>query len=422
LKNKILYFLLLFCALFGSAYLIFTPKTCPKESQFAFYTPPVDTKPYPLLGKSQVKNIILMIGDGMGGAQVASARIRALGADKKLYMEKMPVTGLVNTYAANNLVTDSAAAATALASGYKTNNGMIGVTPDGKSVVSILEALKSEGFAVGLVATSSITHATPAAFASHVMLRKYEDKIAPQLVENRVNVILGGGREFFLPKSEKASKRYDNRNVIDEAKKAGYSFVQTRNSLINANAKYLLGLFQDGALKTKSPEPTLSEMTTKAIEILEREQKGFFLMVEGSQIDWACHNHDINGSIRQTLLFDETVHTAVKFAKRDGHTLVVVTADHETGGMTINAGTVDGQKLSIAWGTPDHTAVPVSIYAFGAGAEKFMGLHDNTEIPKIFARLLDVKGFHDSSSRHVSVLNAIYNSVYATAVKYLKKG
>lgn len=228
-----------FCAVFGAAYFLLTPATGSIGNLFSFYISPPDAKPYPLFGKSRVKNIILMIGDGMGGAQVALARVRALGADKKLYIEKMPVTGLLNTHSANNLVTDSAAAATALASGHKTNNGMIGVTPDGKRVASILEVLKRSGFSVGLVATSTITHATPAAFASHVILRKYEDKIAPQLIENKVNVILGGGREFFLPKSEKASRRKDNRDVIAEAKEAGYSFVQTRESLLSADSEYL---------------------------------------------------------------------------------------------------------------------------------------------------------------------------------------
>ena len=349
---------------------------------------------YPLFPpNSQVENIMFLIGDGMGLTQITSARIKTVGANGKLHMERMPVTGLINTHSANSLVTDSGAAGTALATGYKTNNGMISMSPDDERLLTILEVCKGKGMATGLVVTSTITHATPAAFAAHVRFRGDEATIASQLLENKVNVLLGGGKALFLPQSKFGSERHDERDLIAEAKKIGYLFVQTKEELKVAKGNYLLGLFQLFALTTNPPEPSLAELTQKAIELLSRNRKGFFLMVEGSQIDWACHDNNPDSTIRQTLLFDEAVKVALDFAIKDKYTLVVVTADHECGGMGINAGSLDGKSLIIGWTTKRHTGMPVPIYAFGPGAERFMGLHDNTEVPRIFAELLGIKPF-----------------------------
>ena len=350
---------------------------------------------YPLLSPdSQVENIIFLIGDGMGLSQITSARIANYGADKRLNIEKMPVTGLINTHSSNDLITDSGAAGTALATGYKTNNGMISVSPDGKRLRTILEACRDIGMSSGLVVTCTITHATPAVFASHVMSRNDEATIASQLLENKVNVMLGGGRMFFLPESEPGSKRHDERNLLVEAQKKGYLYIQTKEELGESRGNYILGLFQLGHLTTIPPEPSLGEMTDKAIELLRKNRKGFFLMVEGSQIDWACHDNDTDNTIRQTLLFDEAVKVALDFALENKHTLVLVTADHECGGMGINSGSLDGKELSIGWTTKGHSGVPVPVYAFGPQAERFMGLKDNTEIPRIFAELLGIESFH----------------------------
>jgi len=344
-------------------------------------------------GTSRVKNILLLIGDGMGLTQVAAARIKALGAEGRLYIERMPVTGLINVHSADKLITDSGAASTALATGYKTRNGMIGVNPEGKRLLTILEAARNKGMATGLVVTSTITHATPAAFAAHVKSRYDELTIAVQMLENKVNVMMGGGRAYFLPK-ELGGKRRDGRNLIEEAKAIGYTYVETKDGLQAADGEYLLGLFQMEALTTTaSEEPRLAEMTAKAIEILSRNENGFFLMVEGSQIDWACHRNNPYETIRQTLLFDEAVKVVLEFATRDTSTLVVVTADHECGGMAINGGSLDGRNLEIGWTTGGHTGVPVPIFAHGPGAGYFTGLHDNTEIPRIFAKLLGIEGF-----------------------------
>lgn len=369
-------------------------------NDIGFYQPSSSTESYPILQGKEVRNIIFCIGDGMGLGQVMLARMKAAGVGSKLYMERMPVVGIFRTHSANALVTDSAAAGTALAAAVKTNNGMLGMTPDGKKYQTILEAAKAKGMATGLVATSSITGATPAAFASHVKSRYMHEKIAEHLVENKVNVLLGGGRKFFLPKSDIHSGRKDEKDLINVAKRAGYTYVQTAEELKSAQGPYLLGLFQLGPLTTKSPEPTLAQLTAKAIEVLNHTEKmlfsskkGFFLMVEGSQIDWACHDNDANSTLRQTLLFDEAVKVAIEFALKDKRTLVVVTADHETGGLTIEGGNLRGDDLHVSWSTKGHSALPVPIYALGPRAGMFSGVYDNTEVPKKFAQLLGIKPF-----------------------------
>jgi len=367
-------------------------------NDISFYAPSPTTESYPTFDGKKVRNIIFCIGDGMGLGQITLARMEATGPDGALYMERMPVVGSVRTHSANALVTDSAAASTALASGIKTNNGMLGTTPDGTSYQTILEAAKAKGTATGLVVTSRITHATPAAFASHVTSRKMQDKIAEQLIANKVNVLFGGGQEYFLPKSSNKSKRNDQKDLIKQAKEAGYLYIRTAEELRTARHTHILGLFQLGPLTTVAPEPSLAELTTKAIDILSREGKGhkkrgFFLMVEGSQIDWACHDNDAARTIRQTLLFDQAVKAAIDFALKDKHTLVIVTADPETGGLTIKDGSLKGNDLDVDWSTDGHSAMPVPIYALGPKADIFAGMYDNTEVPRKFAILLGISPF-----------------------------
>ena len=370
-----------------------TPKG--NNRDLSFYRPPISDSPYPRTRAKRVKNVILCIGDGMGLSQVAVSRLKVAGRHGKLHMERMPVAGLVRTHSGNSLVTDSAASGTALASGVKTHNGMIGMTPDERVHVTIMEMAHAKGMATGLVVTSSITHATPACFAAHVPSRKMETQIAEQLIAGGVNVLLGGGREFFLPQSAPGSARKDDRNLIAEAEAAGYTVVETVAQLRSARHRRVLGLFQLEALTTEPPEPTLAQLTRHAIGILKQRPlgtKGFFLMVEGSQIDWACHDNDLDAMVRQTLLFDQAVEAAIDFAMRDRRTLVIVTADHETGGLTFTD-TNDGPDPKVNWSTKGHSGTPVPIYAFGPGAERFEGVCDNTEIPRRIAQLLDLRPF-----------------------------
>ena len=396
------------------------------NQDLSFYQPAADTETYSNVKGKRIKNVILLIGDGMSFNQISVARIKGAGLDGKLYMEKLPVTGIMRTHSANNIVTDSAASGTAMACGIKTNNKMLGMTPDRIKYKTILEAAKENKIDTGLVVTSRITHATPACFAAHVRHRNMERRIAPQMIENKkVNVLFGGGRDYFLPRTTPGGRRRDGRDLIAEAKNQGYSYIENREQLRNVKGSYVLGLFQIGDLTTKEPEPSLAELTKKAIEILDiREQKkktfieniitgilnllfhssdreqGFFMMVEGSQIDWACHDYDVDRVIRQTLLFDLAVKEAIDFAIRDKHTLVIVTADHETTGLTITEAR-DGMELELLWavdkehkrGTSGHTGQPVAVFAFGPRAEIFSGVYDNTDIPKKIAQVLKIKNF-----------------------------
>lgn len=357
------------------------------------YTIPDSFDLLELTGEGKVKNVILMIGDGMGLAHVNATRFYALGPDGRLHMERMPVTGFMSCHSANRLITDSAASGTAFACGHKTNNGTVGEKPDGTPVKSIAEAAMADGLATGLVVTCKITHATPAVFASHVKKRSSMEEIAEQLSTSNVEVMFGGGKKYFIPKDETGSERSDDKHLLENMKKQGYSFVETRDELMKLSEGKAIGLFNYDALTTEKPEPMLAEMTGKALELLSKNKDGFFLMVEGSQIDWAGHDNAPYYMLRQTLLFDDAVRTALEFAADDGNTLVIVTADHETGGLTIRKGDRDGGGMQFGWSTGSHSAVNVPVYTFGPGDINFTGSFDNTSLPKKIAKLLKLKSF-----------------------------
>lgn len=371
----------------------------------SFYQPSITTAPYPLTSARRVRNVILCIGDGMGLSQVAMASAKATGPGGKLHMERLPVAGTVRTYSASSRVTDSAAAGTAMATGVKTKNGMIGMDPDGGAYLTLLEAAQAKGMPTGLVATSAITHATPASFGAHIRSRKMETDIAEQLIADKVNVLFGGGRKFFLPKSDPKSGRKDDLDLIAQAREAGYEVIETASELRSSRGPHVLGLFQLEALTTAEPEPSLAMLAGKAIQVLRHAclessvddgRPGFFLMIEGSQIDWACHDNDAAKAVRQTLLFDQAIEAAVDFALRDGRTLVVVTADHETGGLTLtDSGNEEkgDADLTAHWSTKGHTGTPVPLWAIGPGAAHFAGVQDNTDIPKKIAQLLSLRPF-----------------------------
>jgi alkaline phosphatase len=357
------------------------------------YRPPVTTDHLAIVTHEKVDNIILMIGDGMSVATISHARIRGAGMTGSLHMDRMPITGFVRTASADKLITDSAAASSAMACGVKTNNGMIARTPDGQVGQTILEACQRKGMAAGLVVTSSITHATPAGFGAHALSRKEEPLIAEHLLFNRIDVLLGGGRAFFIPQGEEGSRRKDDRNLLELATKQGYEVVQTRSELLKSGDSRLLGLFAGEGLSTHPPEPSLAEMTGSALQILSKNKKGFFLMIEGSQIDWANHDNAQDESARQTLDFDMAVAAVLQFAENNKHTLVIVTADHETGGMAINGGNADGSKVELAWTSKGHNGSTVPLYAYGPGSLRLSGFHENTDIPKAFAALLKIAPF-----------------------------
>ncbi|WP_421774527.1 alkaline phosphatase [Gracilimonas sp.] len=339
----------------------------------------------PLVEGRTVKNIIFLIGDGTGLAQITSGQYALVGPDGLLHMQTMPVTGFVKTHSSDNLITDSASGATAYSCGLKTYNGAIAVNPDKEACKTILELAEEMGLSTGLIATSSITHATPASFASHVESRNMEEEIAVQLLNSGAEVMLGGGFEFFSPEL-----RSDSANLVTQAEEEGYQLLRTKEELDESGAKMLLGLFANDGLERAESEPSTAAMTSKALDLLSQNEDGFFLMIEGSQIDWGGHGNNTDYVLNEVEDFDAAVKTALDFAREDGETLVVLTADHETGGMTLQRQHAEGDSLEIYWTTGYHTGIPVPLMAYGPQATEFMGWRDNTYVGRKMAELLGV--------------------------------
>ena len=331
--------------------------------------------------KHDVKNVILMIGDGMGLADVSAAMTVS---EIPLNIMRCTVTGLQMTSSADNYITDSGAAGTALATGQKTMNGAIGTDINGNVLTSILEIAEDNGLSTGLVATSAITNATPAAFIAHQPSRYNYEGIAKDFLKTDIDVFIGGGLINF-------TRRKDNINLLDSLRTRGYEIDTTLAMILRSNATKLAGFTApgDNPFRLKGRDDMLPKSTAKAIDILKNNKKGFFLMIEGSQIDWAGHSNIADTLIDEVLDFDKAVGTAIDFAEKDGHTLVVVTADHETGGVTITGGNREGHKVTLAFSTGGHTPVLIPVYVYGPGAERFTGIYDNTDI---FRKIVDELG------------------------------
>ncbi len=328
------------------------------------------------------KNIILMIGDGMGLAQVSAGKTYK----GQLNLEKMKIIGLLTTHSCDKYVTDSAAGATAMSTGYKTKNVAIGIDCNGEKRETVLEYANKIGKSTGIVVVCAITHATPAAFVAHVPDRNMQIEIAEQIAkEANADLYLGGGWGWFLPKS-KGGRRNDTLDLIEVMKKRGYVYISKPEDFYNLdikNVNKLLGLFAENHPPySQDRKPTLAEMTKKAIEFLSRDKDGFFLMVEGSQIDWAGHDNNSDQILKEMADFDDAIGVALDFAQKDGNTLVIVTADHETGGYALVNGSISERKVEGKFITESHTGIMVPVFAFGPGAEAFAGFGDNTLIGK----------------------------------------
>lgn len=334
------------------------------------------------------KNVILIIGDGTGLSQVAITQYMVYG-DKTMSFYTMPNVGLVTTHPLRDKITDSAAGATAMATGHKTFNGMVGMTPDSLPKETILESAKKLGMSTGLVATSHITDATPACFVAKAPKRSMHTVIAEQIAHSGVDVVLGGGIEYFLPKSDTISERNDNLDLTKTIKEHGYDFVTNKTELNKSVSKKLFGLFSVGGLKKAEGEPTLPEMTEKALQVLSKDNDGFFLMIEGSQVDWAAHGNDLEGVMYHVSELEKSLALCLAFAEKNPGTLIVVTADHETGGLTLTGREEGGkQTIQASWSTKGHSATPVPFYAKGPSSELFHGVIDNTDIAKLIAKAL----------------------------------
>jgi len=356
----------------------------------------------------KAKNIILLIGDGMSASQVSSYRLLKGGPNARLAVDKFPISGIVLTHSEDAIVTDSASSATAYSTGIKTNNTFLGLDKDKNVLENLTEKIHGYGFVSSLIATSEVTHATPAAFAAHIDLRWKTDEISAQMMDSNVVTILGGGRHFFLTE-EMGGKREDGRDLLQEVENSHVLLTHKDqlNDFDQTTSGKVVGLFADEHLRdlekpeNHSTEPSLSEMLNFAIKrsetFMDNGCKGSFIMVEGSQVDWAGHSNDINYLKREMQDLEEAVELAVDYANKNQDTLVIVTADHETGGLLIEpASPADytGNEVKFSFNTAigrgSHTGVPVPVYAYGPGSENFTGTLDNTDVYRAMIAALDL--------------------------------
>jgi alkaline phosphatase len=340
----------------------------------------IKTKDSTAQATPRVRNVILMIGDGMGLAHQYAGYTANKGV---LSLERCHTVGIVKTHAANNYTTDSAASGTAIACGEKTNNGMLGIRPDGARLKSMLEYAADNDMTTGMIVVCELTHATPAAFVAHVKSRSEHENIALDLARSKINVGIGGGRKYF-------ENREDGKNLTDTMKTKGFRVAYTMDEVNAVKNGNLLALLADTGLERYPARgEMLPEAVSTAINILNQNKKGFFFFFEGSYIDGGGHSNNQEYVVNEMLDFDRAIKAAFDFAERDGQTLVVVTADHETGGMSINGGNLETGDLFTKFSTGGHTGIPVIAYSFGPGAELFTGIFDNTEF---LPNILDLLG------------------------------
>jgi alkaline phosphatase len=330
----------------------------------------------------KAKNIILAVGDGTGLNQVMLSRLAIGGMDHKLSIDQLPYHGISLTHSYNNIYTDSAAAATTWATGQKTKNRYLSIDVNKEKLQTITEMLSKKSYISGLVATSSITHATPAAFYAHIDSRYKYSEIAEQLINSPINIAMGGGLEFF-----NVEKIGNSHHVLTNKK----SFNLDLN-----DSKKVIGLFDNDGIYRDPEKPTQREMTDFTLKYLNKNQcNGFFLMTEGSQIDWAAHDNNANEMITEFRDFDLTIKDLINFVTQNKETLLIITADHETGGLQILK--QDDDSVIVQWGTGSHTSTPVGVYTYGPAAELFNGIMDNTDIHQKMLEAIDYKNLDNKT-------------------------
>ena len=365
----------------------------------------------------KVKNVIYVIGDGMGLGAVSSL---VLNEDEVTGFEQAPVIGLSETCSANNYVTDSPAGGTALATGTRTNNGYLGVDPEGRQLTSILRKAQTLGKKTGIVVNTTLTEATPAAFYAGVTSRKMTYDIAKQFTESQVDIAIGGGLDHFINRPDSVDL---TATLIDK----GYDVYLHWETVLNTSSDKFVGILplsdlhrresgnknasaaegQEVCLAAKLAaatesadvrhlsEPTvyLEKATAKALDVLSRNNKdGFFLMIESAIIDGYGHNNDSDGMVVEMKEFDCTLRQLVEYVDQHPETLLVVTADHETGGTGVDYNSLDPndpKPVRLSFSTHGHTGTLVPIFAYGAGSEAFAGVMKNTDLPEKIEQLMN---------------------------------
>ncbi len=320
---------------------------------------------------TKVKNVILMIGDGMSLMHVYSAWTANRG---KLYLENCEATGLSKTYCANKLITDSGAGGTAMAIGQKTNYHSVGVDVNGNPQPSLIKLAKQKGLSAGVAVTCRLWDATPADFCCHNVDRDNEDEIIADYVNCEADYVVGGGAKKF-------ENRKDGRNIFKKLEQKGYQIARSWEECKNLKSGKIFAVTD--SVDTPLPAERgdrLAQSSLKGIELLSQNPNGFFMMIEGSQLDDYGHFNDLDLLMQETHDFDRTVGKILEWAAKDGETLVVVTADHETGGLTLIDGDKDKGEIKCKFSTTGHSGVMVPVYAFGPGSELFTGIYENTDI------------------------------------------
>ena len=356
-----------------------------KEARLHTYTMPnpYEVQPVNLPTDGKVKNVILMIGDGMSLMHIYSAWTANHG---HLYItDSNPVTGFSKTYCANRLITDSAAGGSALATGHKVNYHSVAVGTDGNNVYSVLDAAHDKGLATGVTATCRLWDATPADFCCHEADRDSEFEIIADYAECKADVVIGGGLTKFV-------NRPDGRNILKEIQKKGWKTATSWEETKQVAAKHPKKLFAvTDSVDTPLPKDRgdrLAQSSLLTLDILKNNPKGFFMMIEGSQLDDYGHFNDLPTLMEETHDFDRTVGDILRWAAKDGETLVIVTADHETGAPTLHDGDIATGRIECKFATDSHSGVMVPIYAFGPGSQNFCGVMENTDIPRKISALL----------------------------------
>lgn len=323
-----------------------------------------------------------MVGDGMGVSQIYAGMTGNFG---QLNLERMPVVGFHKNQASNSFVVDSAAGATAFSCGVKTYNGAIGVDAAGNPVPTILEIAEENGLSTGLIATCSITHATPASFISHQPSRSLDEDIAKDFLATDIDVFIGGGRKFF-------ANRKDGLNLIDSLRSRNYQIANSIEEVQQVkNGKLAAFLAEEQQARVSEGRgDELVNSTEVGLQLLQTNKKGMFLMIEGSQIDWGGHGNNTQYIVEEMIDFDKAIGRVLDFAEKDGNTLVIITADHETGGFSVNKGDTKTGMVEGKFTTGSHTGVMIPVFAYGPGSEKFAGFYENTEI---FHKMVEAFGF-----------------------------
>lgn len=338
--------------------------------------------------KEKVKNVILIIGDGMGLAAASSWMID--NAYAPTCFDRAQFVGISKTYSANSRVTDSAASGTAMACGIKTNNSMLGQTPDSTHFPSLAVLAKEKGLSTGIVVTSHVCDATPSAFYAHVPKRGMSTEIIEDMLKARLDIVVGGGRKYFTDTAKVKE------NMIDKALREGFTYVASPEEFYQTRQTPIIGLFAEGSYPMAIERDTdyLMDAAMHTIDILDDNKNGFFAMIEGSHIDHAAHANNAEQLTFEMEEFDKMVNAVMDYADTHKGTLVVITADHETGGVTLLPGSKDFTKgdtgIDVKFSTTGHSGSPVPIYSYGASSWKFGQVMENTEIfSRIKALLID---------------------------------